>query len=378
MQFLICFCLFCPLFFILGRGWTRCGRGSSWLCQGFPLSIPLFLFIERMGKKVKVKESKEKIDGGDNPDAWLKNYKIVCRKTGIRPDSKVVQAIEGEGVATRIAIDSDLGPMGTHALFASLSGKTEGMLEPYKVVDTIRLWRANIGEEGSHAIANWLRDVDCFVNTIQFMDCNVNALGCKYLAKSLTCNVNTTLQSLSLDHNQRLGSLGLKNLSEGLYTNSTLRNLSVAFCGIDSSGGKAVKTLLRPGLNLKLESLCLNGNQLCGEGLQLFCKALGENASLKVLDISDNAIDNDEAPLQMLCAALKVNTSLTDLRFHSNPIGSRGGAILRDSGAFNKKTGNSNLKTFTIDRRMDQDLFEELFRAGGKAKGKGKVKKKKK
>ncbi len=47
--------------------------------------------------------------------------------------------------------------------------------------------------------------------------------------------MNSTLVTLILDFNIKLGSDGMKNLSRGLCTNSTLKKLSVKYCGIDQN-----------------------------------------------------------------------------------------------------------------------------------------------
>jgi hypothetical protein len=77
-----------------------------------------------------------------------------------------------------------------------------------------------------------------------------------------------------------------------------------------------------------------------------------------------------------IAAAVKANTTLLELRMQENGIGAVGAQVLIDSGAFDKKEGNTTLKEFLVDIKLPLEAFELLLRAGAPAGKKGKGKKK--
>ena len=95
-------------------------------------------------------------------------------------------------------------------------------------------------------------------------------------------------------------------LCEGLRSNSTLKQLSLAYCSIGDPGssssendshaqqqGKCGEALGQLLSNVKsnLEVLNLTGNRVTGQVLIPLCRGLQQNSTLKQLDLSDNKID---------------------------------------------------------------------------------------
>lgn len=214
------------------------------------------------------------VEPGLDPAVLIKNYGVMCkyvlnvfscykiltiifiRTLGISPNEDVLEIIRGDDAPKQISVDADLGPLGVRALTESFSGH-DG--KSYKLINTIRLWRSNIGEEGCQTLADLLRTCSSFgmnLCFLQLLDCRVNDLGCQAIGKSLQSGVNKTLLTLNLDHNEMIGTIGLKYLTEGLCTNAVLKRLSLRYCNIDSGGGKSIKNLLN-GYSTQLEELCL-------------------------------------------------------------------------------------------------------------------------
>ncbi|CAK9036261.1 Ribonuclease inhibitor (Ribonuclease/angiogenin inhibitor 1), partial [Durusdinium trenchii] len=207
---------------------------------------------------------------------------------GIKPHEDIMEILNEGETPDHITVDADLGPVGVQTLIEALVGDGEGLGGPFKLINTLRLWRSNAGEEGCRAVGAFLEtgsadpeeanasDNVCNLQFLQLMDCNVTPQGCRYLGRALQVGANKTLLTLNLDHNSSLGTVGLRELANGMCTNSTIKRLSLAYCGIDSTGGRAVKNLLN-GLGSQLEELVLKGNRLQGAGLKAFCPALGQN-----------------------------------------------------------------------------------------------------
>jgi hypothetical protein len=73
----------------------------------------------------------------------------------------------------QLLIDDEVGPLGpggTRALMTALMGSGPGMKGgPYKLIKSLRLWRANCGDDGAAAIVSF---IFCFLNCFcNFSDC---------------------------------------------------------------------------------------------------------------------------------------------------------------------------------------------------------------
>ena len=77
---------------------------------------------------------------------------------------------------------------------------------------------------------------------------------------------------LKLDDNL-IGSEGLKNLCEGLKTNSSVTKLSLKYCGIDLEGAQYIQNILA-NLSSQIRSIKLQGNQLTNKGIHLVLRAV--------------------------------------------------------------------------------------------------------
>ena len=79
---------------------------------------------------------------------------------------------------------------------------------------------------------------------LEFLDCKVTSLGCEFMGKMLTPGPKCPpLAVLKLDHNP-FGSDGVIALAEGLKANENIKILSLAYCDIDSRGGRPLLEIL--------------------------------------------------------------------------------------------------------------------------------------
>ena len=94
------------------------------------------------------------------------------------------------------------------------------------------------------------------------------------------------LAVLKLDHNP-FGSDGVIALTEGLKANENIKILSLAYCEIDSRGGRPLLEILIFQKS-KLEELILTGNKLRNEGSIQVLKGVSVAKELKKIYLADN------------------------------------------------------------------------------------------
>jgi len=197
------------------------------------------------------------------------------------------------------------------------------------------------------------------IEYLELINNDIGRDGALALGRSLCVGMNKTLATLILDFNQTLGSDGLAALCKGLKTNSTLKRLSVRYCNIDERGGKPVGEILcykRTGLI----SLDLTSNRLGCSGLRDISDGLVENTSLKTLRLADISVgqsDDDVKVLGMFAGVLVRHPTIIAIDVMHNHIGNIGGNILLPA-----VTENSRITDFKVDSRMDSELFKTLFR----------------
>ena len=104
----------------------------------------------------------------------------------------------------------------------------------YKQLQELRVWRSNIGDDGASSLAELLRlgGAEIQLQYLELTDNNITASGAFALGRSLSCMMNRSLLTLSLDYNMSLKSEGVAALCMGLRTNSTLKKLSLQYCDI--------------------------------------------------------------------------------------------------------------------------------------------------
>jgi hypothetical protein len=243
----------------------------------------------------------------------------------------------------------------------------------YKLLRGLRFWRANVRDDGAIAVADLLAlasPTTCSLTTLQMLDDKVGPRGCAAL--SAAAEKCPSLLALLLDYNDTIGDEGIAALVPGVRLSASLERLSLDFCGITNLGAFALRDLLLSPTT-KVADLSLQGNLLGGSGLALLAVGLVRNHALKSLNLADNGIGSDEAPLRAFADALKKNNGLVAINFEFNMVGERGELLLP------ALDGHPTIREFIADGSIPEAIFEKLSRVdagggggGGKKKGKKK------
>ncbi|CAM9861997.1 unnamed protein product [Scytosiphon promiscuus] len=342
-----------------------------------------------MGPKKSEKKATKGADGevlGEDPALFLQNYQRFSRLIGISANPKVVaqlQSDENQPLA-QIVVDDEhgpLGPGGTRALMTAIMGTGQDMRGgPYRLIKSLRLWRAHCGDEGTRSIAEVLRlgGAEVQLEYIELFDDQIGPTGATALGQSLSIGCNKSLLSLKLDYNPSLGSEGAAALCRGLRTNSSLKQLHLPYCGLGSDAGAPL------GEMLSYTKLQLAGNRLEAEGTKNISPGLARNRSLVYLSLADNGIgsgDADVSALEDFRDGMMSCPTLTHMATRYVDFARGGKKCIRV--VMLPALEQNRIKHFLVDATLPTPLFEALHRrdsggGGKKGKGGGKGKKKKK
>ncbi|GMI46957.1 hypothetical protein TrCOL_g1164 [Triparma columacea] len=394
-------------------------------------------------KKKDGKKKAAKVDDrpGQQPEALLETYTAFCKKIGLPPNAEVIGSLSNEenpNKGKQIIVGHNpksgqppLGPGGCRALATAIMGIGPGMPKDpetgrsiiYEAIQEIRIWGANVGDDGAAAIAELLRlgGAEIKLAYLELNNNNITEIGAFALGRSLQRfqfgQANLSLVTLNLDYNTTLGTAGVAALCLGLRTNSTLKKLSLRYCNIDGeSGGPLGEVLFNSQCGLNI--LDIQGNRLgapyfeknenggtvldedgepkvASTGLLDLCPGLSKNQALTTLILADNLIntsDWDAEGLVKLAESIAKHPTLTSVDLLYNRIAKektseeaeffktnteqdpwRGvNALLAATG----ENGNKNISIFRIDASVPDVIFTKLNKMGGGGK-KGKKKGKK-
>ena len=115
----------------------------------------------------------------------LSNYQKYAKLIGLPVHGGVNKnmADEENRPLTQLVIDDEYGPLGpggVRALMTSLLGNGPGMKGgPYKLLSSLRIWRSNIGDEGTQSIAEALRlgGAEVKIAFLELLDNNIGPRG---------------------------------------------------------------------------------------------------------------------------------------------------------------------------------------------------------
>lgn len=265
------------------------------------------------------------------------------------------------GKLTELILWEEAGPAGIRSIMDALR-ETQ-----YQLTHTIRLWRALAEDEGLRAVTQFM--LECHsVTYLELIECNITALGCEFLGATLGPGSLCQLDTLRLDHNN-IGNKGLENLTIGLRMNTTLTELSLAFCGIDADGGRSLIEILI-NQNSKLETLSLQGNSLQNQGICAVFHAMQVNNALLRLDVADTQFNDQPEVLQKLFEILCNNSTLQILDMRYNGIYDEGATAIIDM----FRSGNEGALLSVISEfvltssKIDPEIYAELEKAIGNNK----------
>ncbi|EQC42206.1 hypothetical protein SDRG_01044 [Saprolegnia diclina VS20] len=180
----------------------------------------------------------------------------------------------------------------------------------------------------SEASACRLQHVLSTTSVLTSLDVSMNSLSLessKALARGLAANASLTyLHAGANVLDDEIGDL----MATALGAHPRLRTalFPASFHG-PHAGSYLAKTLLT---TLSLSHMDISGGLLEPPGIVALCKAIGTNATLRVLELTSIGLKSDTI-VQVLSTALEANTTLLELHLGYNSITLRGCKLLRDA-----------------------------------------------
>ena len=258
---------------------------------------------------------KDKKADPDAPDpkqvigAFTKDY--AAQSLALEVEPLKLNTGDGSEVFRKILVH----PMEGTATCSPLQAKAlVGALANYAHLQTLVLWSANLQEEGTKGIANYLGKNRTLL-TLELTDCGINEMGCKSLSDAL--EKNTVLTRLCLDFNQ-IGNRGAQ-LLEGLSFNRALANLELSYCGLTAAAGP----LLADGLMKcpTLKTLELKGNELGAEGVLAVLGANKAKPGLFHLGLADTSISREPDVQTLLLDCMATTPMCCEYDLMGNMLG---------------------------------------------------------
>ncbi|GAB5354069.1 hypothetical protein AAMO2058_000088000 [Amorphochlora amoebiformis] len=202
----------------------------------------------------------------------------------------------------------------------------------YDYLQDLLFVNCGFGDKSAAMIANTLKYT--LAERLELRDCLANVHFCEALGEYLGSGRHSRLKRIILDFNP-LGSHGIRLITEGLKHNTTLKDLSLQYCEIESKGGKYLgEMLLSPedkdgfGLKKSLESLNLCGNPLKCAGIGMFAQGLAKNRTLKSLDLENTSFGHEVEATRALAEAISLCSTLTSVNIMGNLISNHGARVL--------------------------------------------------
>ena len=135
----------------------------------------------------------------------------------------------------------------------------------------------------------------------------------------------TSLESLNIGGND-ISVESIDLLCKGLSANSSMRRLYMRHCHLTTSHCVCLGQLLRHPIHCKIEGLYLSVCSMTSDGVGEVMSGLSDNHTLRELNLSNSQIGSEGAVA--MATMLKRNSSLETLRLHNCSIGSSGGVEL--------------------------------------------------
>ncbi|XP_036909820.1 NACHT, LRR and PYD domains-containing protein 5 [Sturnira hondurensis] len=190
-----------------------------------------------------------------------------------------------------------------------------------------------LGAEGVTALCRALKRVNCALQRLILRECNLDILGCSFLALALTSNRHLTHLNLSMNP---LGDDGIHFLCEVLAeTSCHLQDLELMKCCLTSACCKNLCAVITQ--NKHLRSLDLAANALGDTGVTALCEGLKQRTTrLRRLGLEACGLTADCC--EALASALLSNQHLSSLNLMRNKLTPEG--IKKLCPAFEHPTSN--------------------------------------
>eukprot|EP00873_Tetraselmis_striata_P015127 jgi/Tetstr1/435391/TSEL_002648.t1 len=165
------------------------------------------------------------------------------------------------------------------------------------------------------------------------------------------------LRILVLDHNLLSGRV-LELLCRGIARCHSLKQISLAHCGIDEASAPSLVQILRTAPEafdkdasaLRLQHVNLQGNPLGGGGLTTVSEGICLNSTLTAINLADIGVSDDNLPgLESFRNALLMHPVMFKVDFSMNHIGNTGAQLMMAALEERK-----NIKAFRMTSRLDR------------------------
>eukprot|EP00357_Protocruzia_adherens_P007661 CAMPEP_0115037948 /NCGR_PEP_ID=MMETSP0216-20121206/43109_1 /TAXON_ID=223996 /ORGANISM="Protocruzia adherens, Strain Boccale" /LENGTH=283 /DNA_ID=CAMNT_0002418239 /DNA_START=73 /DNA_END=921 /DNA_ORIENTATION=+ len=270
----------------------------------------------------------------DSTEKLLRIYKRKCGEEGIPPIKRLVESLnlgleEGNHMET-LYLWEEIGPLGFKPIMETLKDIR------YVHCKSIRLWKANVEDEGARLVALFL-EANVTVKCLEFMDCKLTNLGYE----------------------------GICHLAVGLRANSQLTHLELQHCGFDQGAVTHLVDIIVYKFSA-LTFLNLQGNYLRNEGIINFFHMLPLSKSLKQLSVADNRWNEDDQVLDKLCSVFLTNTGIEKYDVRYNQVEEKGGNRFLET-----LKEATHITGFEISENMSPELFKDLLAVTTRKKKKG-------
>jgi len=243
------------------------------------------------------------------------------------------------------------------------------------ILKSLRILEGGLGDEGVRNLVKFLIETNnSSIRMIEFLNCNIKSLGCEFISRIFEPSLPCSLEILTLDYNN-FGNEGLSNLVKYLPLNSTLKDLSLAYCDINEKGVQYLGDLITK--SPSLEKLILMGNPIKDEGVSDLCSFLQVNNNIEEVNINNVEFGLSENTINKLIYLVENNKNIVIYQCKFNFI-----TVKNFESIVNtlKDPNNKHIYQFNVDEKYPKELFDDYFKAlkgrkykkNKKGKGKGK------
>ena len=156
------------------------------------------------------------------------------------------------------------------------------MIDISSQIVAVSFWDGSISADGVEHFLTFPNFLLQHVKILNLTNNNLDRRACDVLAEGV--QRMPCLETLDLGYNSLVGCGGAVQLVSSLH-NSKLRGLYIAATGISDPDFKCIASYIRSTTSLK--SLDIGGNDISVESIDLLCKGLSANSSMRRLDMTD-------------------------------------------------------------------------------------------
>lgn len=332
-----------------------------------------------MPKKAPGKQGKkDKSTQDESTEKVYRQYRKNLQAVGLTMPRKLAEKFlsirdeKNPSDLTELAVWEEMGAEGMRALAEALRDFE------YKFLREVHLWGAKIEDEGMRALSLYLSH-NASVTTLDLTNCAIGPLGCEFLSNVFGPGSRNFISKLKIDYND-IGDKGMQTLSQGLRSNITLIELSLAYCNIEQD---SARSLLEIVINQKaqLKVLNLQGNHLRNHGVTILFKGLTVNNTIETLDLSDNQFGEEPGVIAAFTELIRVHKKIKFINFTFNGFYEEGAQKILDFLTQLSEVPENegiSLIELKLPEKIPNDLLKAIesgIKSNKKKKGKGKGKK---